>query len=910
MVKALFFYTMLLMPVLVNAQTWPRVDAVLQQGKLIDFVTLVEQQTTVRFYFDEQKVQAISVSIDAAQVPLNDVLQQVLTGTGFSFTRIGDAIYVLDGEAIQMDFPAIGIVSGIADSTWNQARVGEDTIAVLATLPNKLYVIGVSANEVDTVMISGRVVDLLASSGVPFAEVAVLGANMATTTNTQGEFHLAVPKGRHRLIINAVGIDTTQRMVLVRGAGRLTVGINEKVTVLEEVQVTARPSTNVSGTLAGVESLGITEIRQTPVVFGEADVLRVVLMLPGVTTVGEASTGFNVRGGAADQNLILFNDKTIYNPAHFFGFFSAINPDVVADLELYKGGIPSRFGGRLSSVLDITSKRGNREKLSGAGGIGMLSSRFTLDGPLQNGKTTFLVGLRSTYSNWLLALLPQEEFGNSSASFYDGNFHLEHAVNARDTLQFSGYFSDDRFKLSQDTLYNYNNQAMQLKWTRHTNERMAVAIGGAYSGYRFRVRDELASINAYQLTYHLHQAELKADLNYSLNDRHQLQFGVQSKYYKLNPGKLVAYTGPSLVQENIMADEQALETAFYVEDHFTYKDKFSVDYGIRYSVFNALGPGVINSYREGEPKSEATLANSVVKEGIMKTYHRPDIRIATRYSFSKQTSLKVGFHTLHQFIHMLSNTATMAPTDSWKLSDYHIEPQRGMQLSLGLYRNFMGDNLETYVEVYRRFIRNYLDYKGGATLMLNPAIEQDVLATRGKSYGLEMMVRKRSGRLNGWVAYTYSRILLTADGVFPAERVNDGNPYPANYDRPHDVTFVGNYRFTRRFSISLNANYGTGRPITLPIARFDMNGSGRVLYSDRNAYRIPDYYRVDFSMNIEGNHKIKKLAHSSWAVGVYNVTGRRNAYSAFFVSERGQINGYQLSVFGAPIPFVTYNFKF
>ncbi len=890
---------------------WPNVDLQVKNATFMEVAAAIEHQVPVRFFFDEQQLDSLSVSIQTADRSLDEVLQQIFKGTAFQVIRMADDIFIIEGDPIQTELPAAYFGDAIQEVVGTQ-RISAMETAEIASLPNKMYTIGYASAGKDTVLLTGKVIDLTSGAFVTAARIGINETGETTMTDANGAFRLAIPKGYQTLYVNAAGITSANRQLLVNGDGKLIVGINEKMTVLSEVVVNAEPSSNVSSSLSGVETLGIRQIKQTPVVFGEADVLRVVLALPGVLSVGEASTGFNVRGGAADQNLVLFEGKTIYNPAHFFGFFSAINPDIVENLELYKGSIPSQFGGRLSSVLDIAAKRGNRERLKGSGGIGLLTSRLALDGPLGNERTTFVAGLRSTYSNWLLTLLPKADFGKSRASFYDIDMQIEHIRRNDDTLHFSAYFSEDRFKLNSDTLYHYNNEALQFRWIHRNSDRLRWAFSGTYSGYRFGVRDELPSATDYQLTYRLRQTEVKIGADYRLGPAHLLQFGVQVKYYALNPGRMTGYSTTSLVKAVSLPGEQALEHAVYLEDHFTVDDRFSIDYGVRYSMFNAMGPGTVKKYLPDAPMSEATLIEAQRKGSgaFMKTYHGPEIRVSARYKLSDNTAIKAGYHTLRQYIHMISNTATMAPTDNWKLSDFNIRPQRGRQASLGLYRNFYGDQVETYIEAYHRVIHDYLDYKGGARLTMNPDIERDVLATEGEAYGVELMVRKKGGRLNGWLAYTYSRILLTADSPFQTERVNGGNPYPANYDRPHDVTLVSNFRFTQRFSVSFNFNYGTGRPITLPIARYDMNGSGRVFYSERNAYRIPDYYRADLSMNIEGNHKLKKLAHSSWAVGVYNVTGRKNAYSTYFVSERGHINGYQLSIFGNPIPFVTYNFKF
>ncbi len=669
---------------------------------------------------------------------------------------------------------------------------------------------------------------------------------------------------------------------------------------------------NVTSVQMGVEKLNIKTIKQIPTAFGEADILRVVLTLPGVKTVGEASTGFNVRGGSTDQNLILFNDATIYNPSHLFGFFSAFNPDVVKNVELYKSGIPAKYGGRLASVLEITSRDGNKKKFSGSGGIGLLTGRLTLEGPIIKDKTSFILGGRSTYSSWLLGQLKNTAYKNSKASFYDLNLHLTHDFNAKNSMYFTGYVSKDQFKFNTDTLYGYQNQIASLKWKHVFSNKLYSVLTTGFTKYQYSVVSEKNPVNAFKLAFTIEQTNAKADFSYFIGERHTLDFGASSIHYKLHPGSYSPQGNESLAIPETVQAEQGLESAFYLSDRFEITPKLSLNVGLRYSLFHYLGAKDVLTYGPGLPKHEANVIDtlSYTKGKTIQTYHGPEYRLSARYVLTENSSIKLSYNTLRQYIHMLSNTTAISPTDIWKLSDPHIKPQLGDQVSLGLYKNFQNNTIETSVELYHKNIKNFLDYKSGAQLILNQHIETDVMSTEGKAYGVEVLIKKLTGKLNGWMAYTYSRTLLRVSDAAAGEMINDGKWYPANFDKPHDFTLIGNYRFSHRFSTSLNFTYSTGRPVTLPLSYFDMGGSARTYYSERNEYRIPDYYRVDFSMNIEGNHKIKKLAHSSWTLAIYNLIGRKNVYSVYFKSQNGRVNGYKLSIFGQPIPTVTYNFRF
>ena len=703
----------------------------------------------------------------------------------------------------------------------------------------------------------------------------------------------------------------TRRRIILYSDGKLNIEMQEQVTSLKEVTISAEKVANVKSVEMGVNKLDIRSIKQIPTAFGEADVLRVVLILPGVQSVGEATTGFNVRGGAADQNLILFNDATIYNPSHFFGFFSAFDPDLVKNIELYKSTIPEKYGGRLSSVLEVTDRDGNKKNFTGSAGIGLLTSRINLEGPIVKDKTSVIFGARTSYSDWLLSLLPPA-YKNSSASFYDVNLGITSQIDDKNTIYLMGYVSQDKFRLNSDTSYAYGNRNANIKWKHNFNNKLYSIFLVGYDHYDYNVSSTQNAIDAYKLDFGINQYNGRLDFTYYLNPKNTIDFGVSTIYYSMNPGQEVPDGKQSLVIPQIVPQEQASENALYLGDKYDITPEFSVSAGIRYSLYAYLGAQTVDNYAPNLPKTAINVVDSTTygKGKVINTYKGPEIRLSARYNLSDDLSLKAAYNTLRQYIHLLSNTTSISPTDTYKLSDPNIKPQFGQQISLGLYKNAASNTIETSVEVYYKKINNYLDYRSGATLLLNDHVEQEVINTEGKAYGVEFLVKKTAGKLNGWISYTYARTFLKQDDPNAGELINNGNFYPASYDKPHDFNFNGNYRVSHRFSISLDMTYSTGRPITLPIAKYEYGGSERVYYSDRNAYRIPDYFRTDLSMTIEGNHKVHQLTHNSWSIGVYNLTGRANAYSTYFQEQGGVINGYQLSIFARPIPFVNYNIRF
>jgi len=886
------------------------------------FAKAVESNTPVHFYFIPAQLDSITLDLTVKDQPLEKVLDDVFRGTALHYSIDANGhIFVSKGLRVQTGLPETffehappvgdssarrqGIIATYADEKGKKQKSG--------TSESKLYEIGVKTNQIKqgVAVLSGYIRN--SRSGEPLAGAALFSDAPAVgaSTDRYGYYSISLPRGHHVLNVQGLGMRDSKVQLILYSDGKLDIDMREQVTTLKEVVISAQKTANIRQVQMGVEKLTIQTIKQVPTVMGEADILRVVLTLPGVKTVGEASTGFNVRGGAANQNLILFNDLTIYNPSHFFGLFSAFNPDVVKDIELYKSSIPAKYGGRLSSVLDITSREGNKKNFSGTAGVGPLTSRITLEGPIVKDKTSFILGGRMTYANWLLQLLP-DQYKHSRGSFNDLDLTISHQLNAKNNLYFTGYLSNDKFNLNSDTTYKYGNRNLSVKWKHTFSNKLSATLSAGYDQYRYLVGSGGNAVNAFKLDFDIRQASAKTDWTWYLNARHTIDFGASAIRYTLHPGAYNPDGPKSLVAPDILAKEQALESAAYIADRYNISAKLSLNAGLRFSHYDFLGPHTENIYAPGQPVLESNLTGT--KEygsgKVIRTYQGPEYRLGLRYMVTNSFSVKAGYNSLRQYIHMLSNTTAIAPTDIWKLSDRNIKPQSGDQFSVGFYKNLHSNTIETSVEVYYKRLKDYLDYRSGAILIMNHHIETDVLNSKGRAYGLELMIKKTTGKLNGWISYTWSRTFLRTDDPHAGELVNNGKDYPADFDIPHNVTLVGNFKVNHRFSLSMNAVYATGRPITLPIARYYYGGSQRVLYADRNANRIPDYFRTDFSMNIDGNHKVHQWSHNSWTVGVYNLTGTHNPYSVYFVSENGRVNGYKLSIFGSAIPFVNFNIRF
>lgn len=875
-----------------------------------EFAISVSDYTNFRFFFDPETVKNIQVNFNANNHDLKEILETIFHDSDLKFEidhRL--RVFISKDKKLKIVFNRDFFDPKLYPIDSFQKNTDEDRIFS----KNKLWEIGhpnVSQND-SHAMLKGTISAL--ESGKPLPGILIFDKrNIAQTiTDQNGNYSIVLPKGRHTIYFQNLGGLQEQRLINISGDGTFDIVLEESIISLKEVIVSSGQHLNISRPEMGVQSMDIQSMKKLPAVFGEVGVIQSILTLPGVSTVGEASAGFNVRGGAADQNLILYQNATVFNPSHLFGFFSAFNPDMVEGVELYKAGIPLEYGGRLSSILDVKTNFGNSEKFSGSGGIGLLTGRLSLQGPV-NENTTFMLGFRSTYSDWLFNLLEENtDFNGSRASFYDFNFNLKHKINNNNTVYLTSYLSHDDFSFDRDTLFSYSNKNINIGWTHYFNDKLEGDLIVGTDRYDFVINGRQNILNSFRFGFDIKQWFLKSNFNYEYNDRHTFSFGVHAIRFNLRPGYLEP-KNESLILPEKVEQEQALETSLYFGDDYELNNRITVNYGMRYVIYNFLGPNKINKYSEGMLPSESTYTGLVEfgKGSIINTYHGPEFRISGRFSLNQFSSLKAGYNTMRQQIHLLSNTSAITPTDTWKLSDPHVRPQLGDQISIGYYKNFKIDKYEASLEVYHRNMRNLIDYRSGASIILNNDIEQDVILTEGKAYGAEIMLKKNGGKLNGWVSYTLSRSLLRTVDKEIREKVNNGEYYPSNFDQPHNLFLVANYEFSKRINTSLNANYSTGRPVTLPVGKFQYAGSERIFFSDRNQYRIPDYFRIDISANFEGNHKVKKLAHASWSVGVYNLLGRSNPYSVYFTPINGIMKSFQLSIFARPIPFITYNFRF
>ena len=777
----------------------------------------------------------------------------------------------------------------------------------------KVFKIGNPSNQSDDgrAVLSGTITRPSTGEAVAGVVVYVGKLKIGAVTNSVGYYSIELPKGQYHVEYRMVGMRQTIRNIIIYSNGILNVDMYENTNLLNEVIVSANRENIVRNARMGIEKINIKMLKQIPMGMGEVDLFKSSLLLPGVQSVSEASSGYNIRGGSADQNLILLNSAPIINSSHFFGFFSAFNSDMIEDVTLYKSGIPAKFGGRVSSVMDIDLKEGSKEKFNVSGGISPLTGRFMIEGPIIKKKASFIISSRSTYSDWVLRQLKNIQLKKSSASFYDVQGMLTFDPDDKNSFSLSGYISNDNFDLYKESEINYKNTAATFKWHHIYSPAFSYQLSAIMSNYEYQDNSKQDSTSYYSLFYKLNQQIFRADFTYRPGDNHKIDFGLDATNYFLSPGTQNPIGSFSEIVPKKLETEKAIEPSLYISDDYDVSPRLLISGGLRFTMFTAFGPRTQYNYNPDGPRSLENIVDTTyyAKGKILKLYPGLEFRFSSRFIITSDLSLKAGIQRNYQYLNMISNTTSMTPTDIWKLSDKYIKPQRGDQFSAGIYKNVNSKALEISVEVYYKLLNNILDYKGGAVLLMNNHLETDIINGTGKAYGAEFMVKKQLGTLTGWISYTYSRVLLKVNGKFEEEKVNNGSYFPANYDKPNDLKLVVNAKFFRRFNFTTNFVYNTGRPITYPVAYYDFLNVNRVFYSERNEFRIPDYFRLDLAATLNGNLKAKKLNHSSMTFTVYNVLGRKNPYSIFFKTEDGAVKGYQMSIFGQPIFMVTYNFR-
>jgi len=722
-----------------------------------------------------------------------------------------------------------------------------------------------------------------------------------TLTNGYGFYSMVVPEGDYTITFTYTGYQPIEQKVSLHQNQKINISMPLNSSLKEVVINANRPNNdNIATPQMGTEKLNMSQINQVPVLLGEKDILKTLSMLPGVKSSGEGNTGFYVRGGAADQNLILLDEATVYNASHFFGFFSTFNSDAVKDVTLYKGGMPAEFGGRLSSVLDIKMNDGNNKDFTVQGGLGLISSRIKVEGPLEKDKGSFMISARRTYIDLFLNFASDTTVRGSSIYFYDLNAKFNYHFDDKNTIYLSGYFGKDVLALKNTFGTDWGNSTGTIRFNHLFNNRLFSNTSLVFSNYNYAVSSFISDAD-FKATSQITDINLKEDLSYSMGDNHTLRFGFNILHHNISPGDISSSQNSSF--NNVDVEKRyGFENALYVSDEWKTSNSLTFLYGLRISNLMLLGPGTFSTY---DAQGNAISSTKYASGSLVKSYINFEPRFSTSYMLDGANSVKFSYNRNTQNIHLLSNSTSNTPTDLYVMSSNNIKPEIADQVSTGWFHNFAENVFEFSTEIYYKWLQNQIDYKDGAQLLVNQDVEKELVYGSGRAYGIELFLKKKYGRFNGWIGYTLSR----TEDKFAA--INNGKYFPATQDRTHDLSIVGIYKLNERWSFSSDFVYGTGNAVSFPTGKYSVGGLTTFSYSSRNGYRMPSTNRLDIGATLEG--KPHKKYHSSWTFGIYNLYARRNPYIITFENSKTVPNAteaQEYSIFATRIPSITWNFKF
>ncbi len=881
-----------------------------------EFCDFLYRESGVRVYFQESWVNGIKVTMDADKISVFSAVEMSLTGTKLAVSEWNGNLVVLPGEKLPPGLPVFETQQPLSDTSAKEGKA--------LTQSEERYLTGRKADAMQilrvgkkgytrsgaNVTIRGRITELQTGEVLIGATMYLSEIKTGTATDRNGILSLVLKPGSYTAVFAFMGLETRKYLLEVLSDGEFNVELKKAAIQMKEVVVFGDQQMNFRFKDPGLEKISAKAIKEIPMMMGERDILKVAEMLPGIVTVGEGSAGLNVRGGNYDQNAFYFNRISIYNTSHLFGFFPAFNADIIKDFSIYKGHIPAQFGGQLSSVFNIIGRQGNRKRFTARGGISPMAANLSVEGPFKKDTSSFLISARYLYSDWILRNIDDPVIRTSTAGFNDMSASLNYDFR-KSKLSLFVYHSHDKFNLSDINAYQYSNNGASLNMSHYFSTSLRADFSITGSLYNFNTIDKQELPLAYDHSFGIGDYRVNADFTHDLTLKNSLQYGAGITFYKLNRGTVAPYGEESLRLPVALGKEQGIESSIYLSDSYDVLPWMNLSAGLRLTLFNPLGPKTVYTYYPDAPRDPRYINDTIYYGNgeAIKWYFEPDIRVAAILRTDANGTVKIAYNQMHQNLFVLNNTIALAPNSQWKLADYNIPPARSNQISAGVFRTFPKTGWETSLEIYYKRTAKYPEFIDGANFLDNPLVETAVLPGKQDAYGLEFLLRRSGRRLEGWLAYTFSRSIVKVDGDQPWEKINNGLAYPANFDIPNVLNTVIIYHFSRRVTASSVITYQTGRPVTYPVSVYYVNGTPYVDYSNRNAYRIPDYFRLDLSLTIEGNLRRNKFLHNSFIFTLYNVTGRDNPYSVYFKLENGKINSYQYSVIGVPVFTVTWMFK-
>lgn len=760
------------------------------------------------------------------------------------------------------------------------------------------------ADSPERVSVSGYIKDSKTGEELIGVPVYIKELKTGTTTNVYGFYSVSVNPGTYTFSFSYLGYVTKDTLVNLNQNMTINMELRSVQVELNEVVISAeKENSNVTDIKMSSEKLNVETIKTIPAFLGEVDILKSIQLLPGVQSGGEGTTGFNVRGGSPDQNLIQLDEAPVYNASHMLGFFSVFNADAIKDVEIYKGGIPAEYGGRLSSLVDIRMKEGNNKKFSGEGGLGTISSRLTLEVPIVKDKSSFFISGRRTYADLYLRLANDETLRSNQVYFYDLNAKLNYKINDKDKLFISGYFGQDVFKFGDAFKIAWGNKTGTARWNHVVNHKLFSNVTLLYSDYDYVITSTSGS-ESFRGVLGILDYSLKADLSYYLNTNNTIKFGINSIYHTVNPGTVEKIGDASSINDLSLNKKHAFENAIYLSNEMNVTSNLTLQYGVRYSFMQNVG-GTVYAYDAQMENVTDTI--NYKSNHVYKVQGGFEPRLSARYTINELSSVKASYNRTMQYLHLVSNTAGGTPLDIYIPSDTYIKPQIADQVALGYFRNFKKNMFEGSIEAYYKNMQNQIDFKDNADLLLNNNVEREIVTGTGKAYGVEFMVKKQKGKLTGWLSYAWSRSERTINSI------NNGNPYPVKQDRPHSINIVATYKLGNRWEIGGTWVYASGNAITMPSGAFLYNDLVIPVYTERNGYRMPASHRLDLSVTLNGKNKPNRKWHSSWNLSLYNVYARKNPYSIQLRQNEDypkETEAVQTSIVGTIIPSITYNFKF
>ncbi len=879
------------------------------------FCQEVYQRTGIRVLYKQQQVKNIKVSLNTDSITARQAVTLAVRNTGFEVSCWNHYLLLMPHKKLLNGLPSFKPESQSVSANKNIPEM---------TASEERYLTGRRPGVTKTIQIGhkggrladgkatilGRIIDKETGGPILFATCYVKETKTGAVSGKNGFFTLVLKPGKYTCILHYVGYQRKEFLINVQSSGKFTVKLLKAVYQIHELVVHGDKEMSMTEKDPGINKVSMSSIKGLPMMMGERNILKVSGTLPGIVSEGEGTSGLSVRGGGADQNAFYIDKVPIYNTTHLFGFFPAFNANIIKDFSVYKGYVPVMYGGRLSSVFNVITKQGDMKRFTAHGGVSPVAANVEFEGPIKKDKLSYIFSGRSTYSDWILKKINDPTISSSAANFYDYSGELSY--NATNTqMQLFYYHSYDHFKLAKIDDYIYSNNGASVDINHNFSNSFRGDFTFIGSQYKFHTVNEEQPVSAYQQAYEMEHYEIRANFNKTLSNNNLLTFGGGILLHKLNRGNVIPYGKSSLLSTVALGKEKGISASLYASDTYRPFPLLSITAGMRFTMYSPLGPSTVFNYQSGMPVDPLYVSDTLHfgNNTPIHWYPEPDIRAAIKYQTDENGSIKLAFNQMHQNLFMLNNTLAISPNVQWKMADYHIRPSKSNQVSLGVFRTIPRAGIGASLEVYYKEENNYPQFKDGASFLDSPHVETEILPGTEKSYGVEMLLKRTNHKLNGWISYTYSRSLMRVNGGQTWNSINNGKTYPSDYDIPNDLNMVIDYHLNMRVALSAIMTYRTGRTITYPIAGYYLEGVPYLQYSSRNAYRIPNYFRMDASMSIEGNLKRHKPLHSSFVISIYNLTGRDNPYTVYFNTSDGKLKGYYYSLLGVPIFTVTWNFK-